>query len=63
MKTEKTPYKVEISFEHGKGFSTSVSQPGEHRTCPDSFVSLLAAAQFAEKILNRAGFTTDEAAE
>jgi hypothetical protein len=63
MKNKKTPHKVEISFSPGKGFSVTVSQPGECRTCPDSFVSLLAAARFAEKELTRAGFTTEEAAE
>lgn len=59
MKTKKTPHKVEINYATGKGFSVTVSQSGECRTCPDSFVSLLAAARFAEKTLSRAGFTTE----
>ena len=60
MKNQTTPYKIEISFTPGKGFSATVSQPGETRTCPDNFKSLQAALKFAEGVLNRAGFTTNE---
>lgn len=55
-----TPYKVEINYTNGKGFAVTTSQAGESRTCPDSFVSLEAAARFAEKVLRTAGFTTNE---
>lgn len=60
MSNKIVPYKVEISFIYGKGFSVTVSQPGETRICPDNFLSLESAARFAEKILAKAGFTTAE---
>lgn len=63
MKKLKTPHTIEINYKPGKGFSVTISQSGECRACPDSFTSLLAAARFAEKMLDRAGFATKEAPE
>ena len=55
-------YKVLIEYAPGdgprSGFFVTVSQPGESRTDPNSYISLRAALKNAERVLKKAGFVT-----
>ena len=62
MKTEanqaREKYSVLIEYSPGNGFQFSAGTQGAMSHCPDTFVSLLHAANCAEREVRHAGFLT-----